>query len=445
MSTIDIDQLLPVPAYRAGDAEYDRASETWTRTGHPAVVVQPRSAHETAAAVAFARDNGLVLSVRSGGHSGSGHSTNDGGLVIDLSRLAEVEVLDDDLVRIGGGARWGAVAETLRSYDLALTSGDTASVGVGGLTLGGGIGWLVRQFGLAIDSLVEAEVVTSNGDILTANATDHADLFWALRGGGGNFGVVTSFIFRAHPLEGVHFGAIPVEHNSIGGLLRAWRDVMRAAPEELNSTFLAMPAMGDMPAGAQVLVCYAGTDDAAATAAIAPLLAIDGVTGSSVERMSYADVLGEPPHPPEGIRVANNNGFAADFDDDAVAALARVFENLAGSVLMIRYLRGAFNRVEPDATALAYRDSEVLVISAAFFPPDAPDEAVAAYNAEWATLLPHVQGLYGNFSALASDEATTLMYPPETLRRLREVKAGYDPGNLFDQNHNVRPAAPDWS
>jgi hypothetical protein len=134
--------------------------------------------------------------------------------------------------------------------------------------------------------------------------------------------------------------------------------------------------------GRQLLVCYAGPDDAAATAAIAPLLAIDGVTGSSVE---------------------------------------------------------------PDATAVAYRDSEVLVISAAFFPPDAPDEAVAAYNAEWATLLPHVQGLYGNFSALASDEATPLMYPSETLRRLREVKAAYDPGNLFDQNHKVRPSAPDWS
>jgi FAD/FMN-containing dehydrogenase len=424
-----------------GDEDYESASTVAVRTGSPAVIARPADSAETSAAVRFARDNGLVLSVRSGGHSGSGHGTNDGGLVVDLARLHRVDVLNGDRVRVGGGATWGAVAQTLRTFDLALTSGDTASVGVGGLTLGGGVGWMVRQHGLALDNLLEAEVVTADGRILTASADEHPDLFWALRGGGGNFGVVTSFTFQAHPLEGVHAGAVSFGAADLASLLRGWRDAMRAAPEALNTTFLAMPGFGDEPGGVQVLVCYAGTDDAAAGAAIAPLLDIGPVTGNTVERTAYAEILSEAQHPPEGIRVLSNNAFAAELSDAAVDAVARMYAALPGSVLMIRYLRGGFNRVEPDATAVAYRDSEVLLVSAAFFPADAPDSALQHYQDRWDTLLPHVQGLYGNFSALASDIATPLMYPPETLARLGAIKAEYDPTNLFDQNHNIRPTA----
>jgi FAD/FMN-containing dehydrogenase len=424
-----------------GDEEYERASTVSARRGEPAIIVRPADAAQTADAVRLARENGLVLSIRCGGHSGSGHGTNDGGMVIDLSGLHTVEVLEGDRVRIGGGTTWGAVAETLRTFDLAVTSGDTASVGVGGLTLGGGVGWMVRERGLALDNLLEAEVVTADGSILVANAGENADLFWAIRGGGGNFGVVTSFTFQAQQLDGVHAGAISFGATDVAALLRGWRDVMRAAPERLNTTFFAMPAFGDSPGGAQVLVCYAGSDEAAASAAIAPLLALPAVSGSSIERTAYSEILVESQHAPEGVRVLDNNAFAADFSDEVVVAVARMYAALPGSVLMIRYLRGAFNRVEPDATAFGYRDSEVLLISAAFFPPDAPTEALERYQAQWNTLLPYIQGLYGNFTSITSEIATPLMYPPATLERLREVKGRYDPENLFDQNLNIVPAA----
>ena len=427
-----------------GSDDYTRASTVYARTGAPALVVQPANDTEVAAAVVFARDNRLTLSVRGGGHSGNGYGTNDGGAVLDLSLLADIEVLDGDLVRIGGGATWGAVAATLRDYDLAISSGDTATVGVGGLTLGGGVGWMVRQHGLALDQLVEARVVLADGDAVTANESDNADLFWALRGGGGNFGVVTRVTFQAHPLTGVVAGALQFEPDDLATLLRGWRDVMRAAPEELNTTFLSMPGFPGVPGGPQVLVCYAGADEKAANAAIEPLLRIGGVIGNTIAATAYAEMLTEAPHAPEGVRMSNNNAFAANFDDETIDDLADFYANTPGSVLMIRYLGGALNRVEPDATAFAYRNSETLIISAAFFAPDGDGTDVAAYVARWATLLPHLQGLYGNFSQLASDDATPLMYPPATLDRLRDIKSTLDPFNLFDQNHNIRPRPLDW-
>ena len=431
-----------------GDEGYERASTVYARTGTPALVVQPSSAEGVARAVRFAHDNGLTLSVRGGGHSGTGHGTNDGGVVIDLALLVAVEV-DGDLVRVGGGATWGAVAQNLGEHGLALSSGDTASVGVGGLTLGGGVGWMVREFGLALDQLVEAEVVLANGDVVTASDADNPELFWALRGGGGNFGVVTAFTFRAHALDGVHFGVLQfavdaANADDLYDLLIGWRDVMRAAPDRLTTTFLAVPGFDGQPSSPQIFACYGDADDEAAREAIAPLLTLGALTANTVERTAYAEILSEAQHPPEGVRIVNNNGFTALFDNEAVETLARVYSALPGSVLMIRYLGGEFSRVEPDATAFAHRDSEALIISAAFFPPGAPEEAVEHYQAEWSLLLPHLQGLYGNFSVLASDLATPLMYPPDTFDRLQRAKSRYDPGNLFDQNHNIRPGSGDW-
>lgn len=422
---------------RPGDTDYDAASTTYAATGAPAVIVRPSSAADVAAAVLHARDNGLVLSVRSGGHGGHGLSTNTGGLVIDLSSLASIAV-DGDTVTIGGGAVWGDIAAALRPHELALTSGDTVSVGVGGLTLGGGIGWMVRQYGLALDSLVDAEIVTASGAIV--RASDEPDLYWAIRGGGGNFGVVTSFVFRAHPLRQVVAGSISFGADNLAGLLRGWRDVMRAAPEQLNATFLAMPGFGpEMPAGIQVLVCYAGDDRAAADAAIAPLLALPGVLASDITVKDYADVL-EEAHPPEGITSVVNNGFAPTLSDELVDELASVYSQLGASVLMIRSLRGALNRIEADATAFAWRDSEVLLISAAFLPPDADGAAIARVRDVWHTLQPRLSGSYGNFLTTADENTVESMYPPATLARLREIKRTWDPANLFNQNQNIRPA-----
>ena len=194
--------------HRPGDEAYSAAATVYVRTGSPALVVVPRTAEQVAAAIQQAVSAGLPLSIRSGGHSVQAWGTNDGGLVIDMSAFAGVEVLDGDRVRVGAGARWGDVASALAAHGLSLTSGDTKSVGVGGLTTGGGIGWMVRNHGLTIDSLVAADIVTADGRALHLTETENADLFWAIRGGGGNFGVLTAFEFVPQRVTTVHAGMI---------------------------------------------------------------------------------------------------------------------------------------------------------------------------------------------------------------------------------------------
>jgi FAD/FMN-containing dehydrogenase len=433
------------PVLTPGDDDYLDAATVAKGPGSPLAVVRPTDAADVARAVGFARDAGLVLSVRSGGHDSLGRSTNDGGLVIDLRSIADIEV-DGDLVTIGGGARWGDVAAALAPHGLALSSGDTKTVGVGGLTLGGGVGWFVRLWGLAIDSLVSAEVVLADGRVVTASADSEPDLFWAIRGGGGNFGVVTHFTFRAHPLpDGVVSGAIELAPGAdLATVFTAWRDALRLAPEQLTTTYLGMPPFGDMPGSSQIVFVWAGGDVDAASAAIAPLLQIPGVTGHTIAAMPYADVLmEEQPDAAEveapAIAMVDDNGFAAQFDDELIAELAAVKRELGDTVLMVRLLGGAYGRVAPDATAWGYRDTEAWIISVAFYPEgEIFDAQSPRVRALWSRLDPWLKGMYGNFSTLS--DAVERMYPPETLARLRAIKAVYDPGNLFHRTHNIRPS-----
>jgi FAD/FMN-containing dehydrogenase len=426
------------------DPGYSRASavygSVYGQVSAPALVVQAADADDVGVAIAFARSHGLVLSVRSGGHSGSGFSTNIGGLVIDLRRLSEVVIVDRArrLVRIGPGAVWGDVATVLGAAGLALTSGDTVTVGVGGLTVGGGIGWLVRKYGLALDNLVGASVVTADSELLHVDAVRHRELFWAIRGGGGNFGVVTSFTFEAQPLAGVFAGTLLFGTGELAPTLAGWRDVMRTAPEELNTTFLAMPDFPGIPGGVQVLVCYAGTDESAATAALAPLRALPGLTGDDITLKAYGDLL-EEARSPEGMTIIGHNAFARSLSDDLIAGLASMYDALGGSVLMIRSLSGQFNRVPNEATAFGFRDSEVHLLSVAFLPPAAPPEAAARVNSLWEPVKPYLQGTYAGFSREPDGEDPALLYPPKTLARLVELKRTFDPENLFRRNHNIRP------
>jgi FAD/FMN-containing dehydrogenase len=299
---------------------------------------------------------------------------------------------------------------------------------------------MVREHGLAIDSLVEAEVVLPSGEIVTASAEAHPDLFWAIRGGGGNFGVVTTFTFQAHPLDGVVFGTLDFDPAQIGPVLRGWRDVMRSAPETFESTFLAMPAMGPgMDPALQLIVLHPGRDLAAPEPVLAQLRALPGYKSEDIAAKEYAETLDEA-HPFEGEppTIVGSNGFVADFGDDVVDVVLSSHTALGG-VLMVRYLRGAYNRVAADATAWAHRDAEVLVMGVAFLPPKAPQEMIDGVLAAWAPVLANTSGTYGNFVQRAGDEITALMYPPTTLERLREVKRTYDPQNLLRRNHNVAP------
>ncbi len=432
--------------FEPGTEGYLAGAQAAGRLGSPLAVVRPRDAADVARAVAFARDAALELSIRSGGHDSRGMSTNDGGLVIDLRALDAIEV-DGDLVTIGGGATWGRVAAALEPHGLALSSGDTKTVGVGGLSLGGGVGWFVRRWGLAIDSLVSAAVVLADGRTVTASAESEPDLFWALRGGGGNFGVVTAFTYRAHPLpDGVVSGTIDLDPDAdLGAAFRVWRDALRVAPEELTTSYLGLPSFGEgVPPVSRVVFVWADGDLDAASAAIAPLLEMPGVTGHTIARMPYADVLlDQQPDADEAgapdLEFVDENGFAARFDDALVDELAAVKRELGGTVLMVRLLGGAYSRVDPAATAWGFRDTEAWIFSVAFVPGHLAEIESPRLRAAWARLDPWLKGLYGNFSSL--DDPVAKMYPPATLARLRSIKAVYDPTNLFHRNHNIAPRA----
>jgi len=419
-----------------GDALYDEAATTLMRKGNPAVIFCPKNNEDVIAAIAYAKSNGLVLSVRSGGHSGAGHSTNDDGVVIDLSHFKDIEVIDEQehLVRIGGGAKWGDIAKTLGEHNLAISSGDTKSVGVGGLTLGGGIGWMVRKYGLALDNLVAADIVTADGKTLHLSKTDNPELFWAIRGGSGNFGVVTHFEFRAHPIKNVVAGTITYKLDDTNKLIKGWRDVMRQAPEELTTMFLIMPSFGGNPAAAVIMACYAGDDEAVAMQAIEPLTKLGDAIGKDIKQKEYAEVL-EEAHPPQGMKIIVHDTFIKDFSDEVIEAIA----GQEGLVLQLRYLGGAMNRVSADATAFAHRENEVLVVSPTFVGPSATDEEIDKALEPWNKIEAFGNGSYCNFLSDASEKSITASYPEATYDRLVQLKKQYDPANIFNQTYNIKP------
>ncbi|WP_167051623.1 FAD-binding oxidoreductase [Salinibacterium sp. ZJ77] len=419
-----------------GDEEFEELRTAYAGAGAAAIIVRPTSAQQIREALAIARENGLGVSVRSGGH-GANAFPNPGGLVIDMREFRDIEVRQGGTVRVGTGATWGEVAETLEPHGLVVTSGDTRDVGVGGLALGGGMGWLLRSVGLTIDSLESVELVTVDGRELMASADSEPELFWALRGGGGNFGIATHFTFRAVRLPAVVGGSIQLALSDLGQLLRAWRDVMRAAPDELTTTFLALPPMGpgEEPS-AQLLVCAATEDEDQGLALIAPLLELPGVLSSDIARRPYAELVAEAMAPPP-VRMVGGHGFV-DLDDETIDDyVAAVAGFPAPTVASVRYLGGAFSRVPAGATAFAVRDREAMLFRVVMLSPDADDDTVFAAGAPWEPVAARVTSTYGNFVEHAEPEHLGLIYPPATLERLRAVKRAFDPDNVLARNHNI--------
>lgn len=424
-------------AIRPGEDGYDAARTTIAGTALPAIVLRPRTAQEVAESIRLALDEGLPLAVRSGGHNVLNFGNVDDGAVIDLSGLDAVEVGDGDRVRIGAGATWGHAARQLRSHGLAISSGDTASVGVGGLTQAGGIGWMVRKHGLTIDSVVSAEVVTAAGDVVQASSTENADLFWALRGGAGNFGVVTAFEFQAQRVSTIHFGTITFALDDVPQLLKGWAAAMRTAPDELTTTLALMPGFGDFPAGAMLFVAYCGDD----AAAIDPLRAIGVVVADEVSEKPYADVL-EEAHPPPGVLPVVGNALVEAVDDDVASSVASAYAG-GGRVVFLRSLGGAFGRVAPEATAFAHRSAEALIVSAALLPLDATSEQVEAAKAVWRTIGDQGIGSYAGFLGSDTDADLAALWPAATRQRLVDVKRTWDPDNTFRRNFNISPHSAD--
>ncbi|WP_019181855.1 FAD-binding oxidoreductase [Microbacterium yannicii] len=426
---------------RPGDSDWESARRFHSGIGEPSLIIRAASVDDVRGAVRYAAAERLDIMVRSGGHSAWG--TVPGGLTIDISALDDVSV-SGTRVSIGGGAHWGAVAHTLSEHGLGISSGDTASVGVGGLTLGGGIGWMVRAWGLAADQLVGAQLVTAAGDVIEVTAEAQPDLFWALRGGGGNFGVVTRFDFEAHPLERIVALTVGIDGDA-RPVLRALRDVMASAPLELTVTYMDVPAMDpNAPAGATITAVWIGDDEDAVRRVLAPLFDVPGVSERESGVQSYPDVLldapaFDPEQPMPGF--IGGNTLLRELDDDAIGRLVGFREQNPASVVLLRSLGGAYGDVAQDDTPFPARDATWFAMAGAFdIPGMLDDDGRAAALARWDGIEALGAGVYGNFTVSTDASWAQRMYPPATMSRLAAVKREWDPDNLFRRNHNIAPA-----
>lgn len=282
------------------------------------------------------------------------------------------------------------------------------------------------------------EIVTADGKILRSSIDEHPDLFWAIRGGGGNFGVITYFEFAAAAVTDVYSGTIIYALEDLPSLLKKWRDHMRKAPDDLTVMFLLMPAFFGNPPSALAWCCYVGDDEAGAKKAIDPLLNIGPVVQNNVVKKPYSAVL-EEPHPPEGVKITVKNGFVQNFSDELIEAIVSTHCKESSPALQLRSVGGTMNRVDPAATAFAHRSSEVLMISATFVPMNATEEETMKAMIPWKTIAPFISGAYVNFFSTANEEDIAAAYPKITYERLAKIKSLYDPGNIFNQNYNVLP------
>jgi FAD/FMN-containing dehydrogenase len=436
---------------RPSDDAFGTAAGVWNTAlqRRPAAIVRVADAADVAASIAYACRNELELAVRSGGHSLAGHSTGDGVLVVDTRDLRGLHVdLAQGLVWAGAGLTAGEVTDALAPHGMAVPFGDTASVGLGGITLGGGIGYLTRKYGLTIDSLVAVELVTADGEVRTASATEHADLFWALRGGGGNFGIATRFCYRLSPVgQAVLGGAL---------FMPATRDVLRSlvpiatsAPDELTviAALMAAPPLPVVPADqvgrptVVLLFVYAG-DPADGHAAIAPFREVATPIAEVVQPMPYAGIYEFSREAEMPVASTSRSVFLDVLDDAAVDAILDAFAvSPAGTMVQMRAFGGEMSRVPVGATAFAHRhaNAQVTVINV-FVEPDEAATATAWNRALFAALEPAATGVYVNFLEDEGDARVRAAYPNGTYERLAAVKRRYDRYNVFRRNQNIRPA-----
>jgi alkanesulfonate monooxygenase SsuD/methylene tetrahydromethanopterin reductase-like flavin-dependent oxidoreductase (luciferase family)/FAD/FMN-containing dehydrogenase len=417
-------------AVEPGDREYARVRSTYMRSGSPGLVLRPRDAAEVVDALAFAREQDVPLAIRSGGHGISGRSTNDGGVVIDLGALNRIDVLDPESgrIRLGPGARWGHVAQALAPYGLAMSSGDYGDVGVGGLATTGGLGFLARRHGLTIDHVTAVELVLADGTIVRADD----DLLWAVRGAGANFGIVTALELDAYRLSDVVFSVMLFDGADAASLLERWGAVVESAPRELTSFLYGFSRRGSSPV-VRVVSVYAGDDTDAAVAALTPLLEVGPVLDQQAQLAPYAAIL--PAHDNRhdgGQGPLVSNGFATSLTQDLSRQLADGLATRVAPWLAIRAVGGAVNDVDPSATAFPHRHQAFNVSSVGGHESD--------FHGHWDALRPHLGGLYLSFETDRREVRLHDAFPGETLTRLRELKARYDPDNLFDQNFPITPA-----
>jgi FAD/FMN-containing dehydrogenase len=430
-------------------SEYDEARQVFFKgfDRHPLAVARVAGADDVARVVTAARETGLDLAVRSGGHSRAGYSTTEGGLVIDLSEMKSLEIdADGKTAWVETGITAGEYTKATGEHGLVTGFGDAGSVGIGGITLAGGIGFLVRKNGLTIDDLLAAEVVTADGEMVEASESNEPDLFWAIRGGESNFGIATRFQLRLHEISEIVGGMliVPGTADTITGFIEA----AQAAPEELSgigNVMLAppMPFIPEDAYGKPVLLglfAYVGPVDQA-EAVIAPFRALGEPYADMVRPMRYPELYEGPE--PEARFAAGTNFFADSFDPAGAEA---ILEQLPKSTAMmksvqLRVLGGALAHAPNDATAFSHRDRELFVNVAAMYVDQAEKDTHQAWVDGLAGALgKDGAGGYVGFMGEEDEETIRAAYPGGTWERLRGLKRRYDPDNLFHLNHNIPPA-----
>ncbi len=444
---------------REGDDGYDEARAVWNGMydRRPALIARCSSTADVVAAVNFARENDLTVAVKGGGHSAQGYGTCDEGLMIDLSRMNRVEVDPAaSTARADGGATWGQFDAATQEHGLAVTGGRFSTTGIAGLTLGSGSGWLERRCGLTSDNLLSATVVTADGNVVTASADENPDLLWGLRGGGGNFGVVTSFTFRLHEIGPIIYGGMLICAPERGAeILGFMADYMRDAPDDLGGgvAFVSAPPEPFVPPEMHfrpiigIVVCWSG-DLEQGERVVAPIREAAQPMMDMVQPMPYValqsmlDAGG-----PYGTRGYMKAEFLPDLTEEAIEALARHGGDRPGPMvqLLLEPMGGAIARVDGDQSALGRRDVPWCYHALALWME--PDEQTAESHVAWARALaediaPHTtSGVYLNYTSDEGEERVRSSFGPERYARLVALKQKYDPANLFHLNQNVRPSS----
>ena len=438
-----------------GDVSYDEARAVYNAMidKSPALIARCVDAADVITAVNFARENNVLLAVRGGGHNGGGLGTVDDGLVIDLSQMNGTRVDPSErTIRVEGGATWGDVDHATHAFGLATPSGIVSTTGVGGLTLGGGIGHLTRKYGYSIDNLLSVDMVLADGSFVTANAEQNQDLFWGVRGGGGNFGVVTSFLFRLHPVDNIIGGPTlwPIEQAT--EVMKWYRDFITSASEDLNGffVFMTVPPAPPFPEELHlkkmcgVVWCYTGPEEKA-DEVFKPVQEFGPPTLHGVHPM---------PHPtlqsafdalyPKGLQWYWRADFLGELSDEAIAEHAKFGAELPSmhSGMHLYPVDGAAHRVGNNDAALTYRDARWSEVIIGVDPDPANNERIISWTKEyWEAVHPYSSGgAYVNFMMEEGQERVQTAYR-DNYERLVAIKSEYDPNNLFRVNQNIRPKA----
>ena len=457
-----VDELTPRfegSLLQPGDEGYDEARMVWNGLfdRRPALIARCQSVEDVVAAVNFGRETGLEVAVRGGGHSAVGHGSCDDGLMIDLSQMNSIEIDPEArTARAQAGMTWGQFDAATQEYGLAVTGGRFSTTGIAGLTLGSGSGWLERKCGLTPDSLISAELVTADGRVVRASADENPELFWGLRGGGGNFGVVTTFEYRLHPVGPMIYGGMLIAlPDRAEASLRFMREYMRDAPADLGAglAFISAPPEPFVPAEMHfkpvlgVIICWTGEHEEGERV-VAPIREAIQPVMDMVQPMPYValqsmlDASG-----PHGTRGYMKAEFLGELDDGAISKLIEHGARRPGPLvqLLLEPMGGAIAEAGEDETALGRRDVPWCYHALSLWME--PDQETADRHVTWAKelsadLAPHTTtGVYLNFTSDGGDDRVRSAYGPEKYARLVALKDEHDPDNLFHLNQNIRPSA----